>query len=565
MIKFIFVNLYDFTNLEERKTPLGILSLYSILEEESNFNPEICDFNKLYFNNILNEYRDFKDNIEKMSKYIISKKPNIISIYTMCNNFYIAIALSEKIKSIDKNISIILAGPHASLVAKETLFKFKFIDYIAIGEGEKTILPICNGIISGDLSNVSGICYRSKGEIISNLNNTSFIDINKVSVLRTIDTINEIKESACIEIEVGRGCPFKCTFCSTQYFWGNCYRVKDINILINELKHYIFKYKVKKFSFQHDLFTFNKKYISKFCDTLIKEDLQISWCCSSRIDVLNKDILRKMSLSGCKTIYFGIESGSQKIQKDINKNLKVESISELIDSLIEYNINAIFSFIYGFPNEESCDLNNTLNLIYYLKKSQKNHEVQFLIQLWPIVFLPGTKLGEEYKNELIYSDRNLYNFNYSTYLDDKYVKELIKGNKEIFLNYYNLEKNLTEEYQYLNSFFMCFFNIAYCKLHKTLDLLILSFDNNIVLLYDEFFKYCKYEIIELSILVNQKIPISVENEFILFIEIMEKFFLKSFIKYKRKDVYKLFKSELSFIYKYKLFKFNIKNTLKLIR
>lgn len=487
MKKIMFVNLYDFTSLKRVQIPLGILSLYFIVKKSDKYDVEICDFNDIYYEGILKD-ESLLVNIENMSNYIIQKNTDLISIYTMCNNYHIAVYLGKRIRELQPNIKIVFAGPHATMVGKETLMDFSFVDYVGLGEGEKTIIKLMDGIFNNDVDTVNGIAFRKGDQIICNWDRKDVVDLEDIAVIDFNKIGNEndkIQAMKSLDIEGGRGCPFRCAFCSTQQFWGNHFRVKSVDKIISEVEFYMKTLGINDFNFQHDLFTFNEKYIFDFCDELIRRNLKITWKCSARIDTVNKDILMKMSKSGCVGIFFGIETGSKTVQKAVNKNLKLEKVDEVLAGLIESDISAVFSFIYGYPMENESDLNDTLYIIYKIRKTATNRKSKskFLIELWPLAFLPGTKMGEDYFDELAFNEYRGMDFNNSDYTRCKEVDELVKNHKKIFLSYYNIKKNGTKEIQYLNVFIMYLFNFCYSFIYEAVDLLIEEFNNDILKLY----------------------------------------------------------------------------------
>ncbi|WP_242855957.1 B12-binding domain-containing radical SAM protein [Ruminiclostridium josui] len=221
MKKVMFINLYDFSSLKRIQTPLGLLSLYFILKKKTDYDVEICDFNDVYYDGILQD-DGFQKNIDCMVDYIIGKNPDLISVYTMCNNYHIALFLCEAIRKKNPNIITLLAGPHATMVAEETLSGFNSIDYIGLGEGEETIVPILNGIFNNNVEGIAGLAYRdSEGKIIVNWNRTDIADIENLEVIDFTKVgveADKIRALGSVDIEGGRGCPFRCAFCSTQKF-----------------------------------------------------------------------------------------------------------------------------------------------------------------------------------------------------------------------------------------------------------------------------------------------------------------------------------------------------------
>ena len=158
-----------------------------------------------------------------------------------------------------------------------------------------------------------------------------------------------VDPSSFITLEGGRGCPFSCTFCSTQKFWGNVFVVKPVEMLISEMQHYYSKYGANKFSISHDLFTANRQYILTFCQKVCELPFKVEWGCSSRLDVLDEELIAAMIRSGCTDIYIGIESGSQRMQKKISKNLNIDILCETLSLLLSGYVSCILSFIYGYP------------------------------------------------------------------------------------------------------------------------------------------------------------------------------------------------------------------------
>lgn len=274
----------------------------------------------------------------------------------------------------------------------------------------------------------------------------------------------------------GRGCPFSCTFCSTQKFWGNVFVVKPIDILISEIKQYHEKYSAYKFSITHDLFTANKKYLLEFCFALNNLSFDVKWGCSSRLDVLDDEMITAMICAGCTDIYIGVESASSKIQKLISKNLDIESLNYKVSLLLTGGISCILSFIYGFPYEDEQDMDMSLQKIYDLKRLEKKLAKAVLtIQFHRLTYLPGTEIIENY-----FEDLEFEGINTMSYFDEdidipQLIQKMLVCNKTGFLNCYNLKSNMNKFYNHLGDFVCLWFNLFYSYFSLTIDLIILRF------------------------------------------------------------------------------------------
>lgn len=342
--------------------------------------------------------------LDTLCQKILSYNPKIVSFYCRGNEYHILIDLTKKVKAVIPQITTVFGGPQAELVAEETLNIYPSVDYICCGEGENTIVSLLNMILHNRENEkmVPGLVYRStSGEIIRN-QLPPMLDDNYIRPYQYYDIIPKeiISKSKSVTIDVGRGCPFSCTFCSTKTFWKQRYRLRDITNTVEEIEYIVSQYGNKLFSFSHDLFTVNKNRVSNFCDKISSLCYKIKWTCSARIDSVDEELIDKMAASGLVGIYYGIETGSEKMQSIIKKRLNIQRCYDIVKYSIDCGINVTASFIYGFPKENYGDLNKSLELIHKLMSLGAD------VQLHRLSFEKGSQLYDEYVGELICT--NLY-------------------------------------------------------------------------------------------------------------------------------------------------------------
>lgn len=487
-----FVNMVDPYNITCSQTPLGLVSLYAIAEK-NHIEAEICDLDYMYFKNKIKRHRKFEANLKEITKEILKNRTKIVSIYSMCNTYYMAILTGKMIKQISPATILVLAGPHATLVAEETLKEISFVDYVGMGEGERTLVQNIEGMLSNKTDLLDGMAYREQSsKIIVKWDRKRRIDINQLGFIDVWKFNNPKDFDYVVSIEGGRGCPFHCSFCSTQRFWGNVFQVKSIDNIMEEIEYYHNNYNITDFSIQHDLFTFKREYVMKFCEALNKLNIpNINWACSSRIDVIDHELLEAMSESGCGNIFFGIETGSAKMQKMIHKNLKLDKVTDLVKKMVELKMGGTFSFIYDFPNESEDDLNHTLGLIHQIKKiNMSDSSIKMIINLASLSFLPGTEISNEYYDRLVYNRIGGMAY-YKEKGVETSIEELLKNHKSIFLHCYNIPENLSLEKKCLGFFYMTLFNDLYVVCNNEIEELFNQYENNYLLLYREI--YCKAE------------------------------------------------------------------------
>lgn len=487
MIKVQFVNIFDFSDLTFNSMPLGILSLATVLKNNKNISAEVVDFHRLYEEEkILYSKTNLDENIERCCKYLIEREPQVISFYTMANTHAFAIMMARKIKNKYPSIKILLGGPQASLTAKNTLNAFKCIDAIGVGDGEETIEKILLGIVNNDFSEAEGICYRLEDQIIYK----SHPLIENLDVLPLIDIslLNCVSIGDRISIDAGRGCPFGCSFCSAKMMWERSFRIKSANRLYQEILYYYHEYGITNYGLEHDIFVLDKKNVYAFCNLLLQSGLDIEWGCSARLDSVDEDMLKIMSKAGCRRIYFGIETGSTRMQKKISKNLNLSKLDTICDWLQEYGIIPRFSFIYGFPEESYEDVDATLNMIYHIYEKWRNvfSSCKGLFQLHKLIFYPGTEELQKVSNRLEYVENTHYDASRSIdHWNNEELKDIV-SNVDIFSNYFEFKSELRSKLKNLDYFFNIIFYNAIIYYDVTYKLLLEKSGNSNLNLYYKF-------------------------------------------------------------------------------
>lgn len=464
----ILTYLPDLLALPSDEVPYGLMSVHNTLVNEG-FNAQILTVNKLMYED--REHRSINNletNLNWIVDTIIKKEPDIVDFYTMCSNFYVCIEVAERIKKVNKKIKVILAGPHASLVAQNIIENYSFVDLVAMGEGERTVVDIMLFLL-GDLKNrnVKGAAYQNvAGDIVVNWEKHDRIAMEDIPFFDQGKYINFKEKEKSITIEGGRGCPFSCYFCSTQFFWGNIFKVKPLNMILNEIEFYYYKYGIEDFSICHDLFTANKKYILDFCNMLILKRLNIKWSCSSRIDTIDEEMITFMAAAGCSNIYFGVETGSVRMQKIINKNLNLNGDYGVVQFLIQNHISCTFSFMYGFPEETEDDINETCATILKIKELEHLYSEcskSVVIQMHKITFLPATSVTNMYLDKLEFDKVNTMNYVDDTTYVPKGIIEKMRKNKEAYINCYDIKRDDIDNrfFSYWGDFLLILINISY--------------------------------------------------------------------------------------------------------
>ena len=391
-----------------------------------------------------NNYHGFKNSLVHR---ILAVNPRIVSFYCRCEEFHVCIDLSKAIKNERADIILAFGGPQAELVAESTMSLFPYIDYICCSEGENTIIPFLKMVINKDTSSreVPGLVFRDViGNIVKN-QLPNFLPDNYTRTYKYYDLIpeNVIANCECMPIDVGRGCPFSCTYCSTKTFWKRKFRLRNIEDIINEIEYVYKTFGVRSFDFMHDLFTVNKMRVLQFCDELHSRGIDVSWGCDSRIDTIDQEMIDRMTECGLTSIFFGIETGSERMQNVIDKHLKLDCCYETVEYCIKKGIQVTTSFIYGFPEENEDDLSKTLQMAVEFQ----NLGCNVLTNLCHI--MNGTELFIRFHHSLEINRNTAYNKCIAGFAE---LYETIANNKHMFANFCDFPSPLRDEMKYIDAF-----------------------------------------------------------------------------------------------------------------
>lgn len=408
---------------------------------------------------------DFSEFVEASVRNILAKQPAIVSFYCRGDCYLANIRVAQRIKEISPDVYIVFGGPQADISAKETISSIPWVDYCCSGEGETTVFPLFNGLLNNtDVSDVKGLTYRNaSGEVVTNPRPELIADLDSLPFLdysfipeEEVQLVK--KNNQKITVDVGRGCPYNCAYCSTSSFWQRRFRLKSPELIVENMKQIHKEFGATKFLFDHDLFTANKNKVREFCKTLKAENLGFVWACSSRADTIDKDLIDEMVSAGMKSMYLGIETGSPRMQELTHKKLNLDKAYEIIKYLREKKVLVTTSFIYGFPEERVEDVEETLQYIAKISKLRIS-----TIQLHLCVMFPGTEYYNTYKDQLVLSD------SYSNIVGDFGVREnmdFIKAHSGLFPFYYEYRSELRDMLSGLEKTYM-----ALISMHRKLSVL----------------------------------------------------------------------------------------------
>jgi len=258
-----------------------------------------------------------------------------------------ALDLSKKIKEMPGNHIIMFGGIHPTVLSTDVI-KEPFIDYVVCGEGELSTESIINGEIK------SNSIVRS--EFIANLDELPFPDRKEIKNERNILQSFNDNGKRITSIVSSRGCPFNCTFCCSHNLWGNIPRLRSAKNVYNEFKEITEEFNLDLIKFSDDTFTINNKRVIEFCNLKLKNEDDTPYGANAHINTMNENMISKLAESNCQEIWYGVESGSQRILKLMNKHTTIDKIKKVFKLTHKYGIKTRAYFLLGTPTETIEDI-----------------------------------------------------------------------------------------------------------------------------------------------------------------------------------------------------------------
>jgi hypothetical protein len=398
----------------------------------------------------------------EMAAAIRERQPDVVGFTSLGCNFICTLKVAAYLKEADPGLPILVGGPHVSILHREVAERFPQFDVIARGEAEALLPGLLDGLITGHFDDVPGITFRRGNQIVETAQAPVMMDLDQLP-WPAFDhyPIEEVGLRA-IRVEAGRGCPFDCTFCSTASFFGRRYRLKSPERLVAELDHLHTRYGISQFALMHDLFTVSKAKVREFCDVV--KGRGYGWRCSARMDCVDAALLTQMRDAGCQAIYYGVETGSARMQRIVSKHLDLGLYEPILDTTISLGVRPTASFITGYPEEEQEDQAQTLDAI---GASIRRYPESLTIQLHLLTPEPGTALIAEFGDRLAY-DGHISDFNFPTLEPDD--ADVISAHPQVFMNHHYYPGALSrDQHVFVTSAYLCLSRLGFVVLRVLLD------------------------------------------------------------------------------------------------
>ena len=334
--------------------PMGLAYLAAVLEK-NGYEVTVIDCPAL------------EVNLKQLKTKLTSIDPDIVGITSMTPTIQSALLSASAAKEACPDAIVVLGGPHATFMDEQVLNEEAAVDVMVRGEGEETLLELAKNVSNPKrLNRIQGITFRNNGQTV------------RTPTRPFIKNLDELPRPAykyfplekyrlfgrrMLPIMTSRGCPSQCSFCTTARMFGKAFRARSPKSIVDELEWLRDVHGADAFSFYDDTFTLDKKRALKICEEIRNREIGLPWDCQTRVSRVSKEILLKMREANCQQVFFGVESGCQKILDAVNKGTTVEQNEKAIRLAKNAGLFVSISVIIGYPGETKEMLQETIDLI----------------------------------------------------------------------------------------------------------------------------------------------------------------------------------------------------------
>lgn len=419
--------------------PVGVLTLAAVIEQRGR-QVDVVDTNRLYYEYLRSDSDSSVDFCSYAVEHLIAAEFDVVGFGTICSSYPLTLRMATRLAAARPGTRIVLGGPQASVVDEPTLRAFPAVDCVLRFEAEESLPMLLDALDSGaDLGAVPGLSFRRAGEVVRTPNAPVLADLDALPV-PAYHLYPYLRHARYIPLELGRGCPYGCAFCSTNDFFRRKFRLKTPRLVVEQMRQLKAEYDVAVFDLIHDMFTVDRRKVIDFCEAIQASGEEFYWNCSARTDRVDDELLGVMADAGCRGIFFGIETGSPSLQKSIKKRLDLGDAMGKIRAADGHGMTVAASLITGFPDETEADLADTVDFFVNCLRFENVQP-----QLHVLAPLADTPIHREYRDRLVFDDV-ISDMSHQGWSQDPEDRALIADHPVIFSNFYGVPTPLDRDF-----------------------------------------------------------------------------------------------------------------------
>ena len=317
-----------------------------------------------------------------------------------------AVAVARAVKGAHPDLPVVVGGWHASILPAQTL-RAPYVDVVVKGQGEITFLEIVERYARGerDLTGIAGAVTKRGDDVLFGPDR-GYTDINALP-RRPFELVDfeayarQCQGTRWLLYCTSHGCPWDCSYCSNASVYGRSWKPLEAGAAVGEMRELARRYRLEMIDIIDDNYLVRRDRALEIAEGLLRADARLAYYVQTRtdqVDRLTDDELATLARSGLRRIFFGLESGSVRVMRSVNKRLDLETVHRTAARCGRAGIRPSFNLIFGLPAEEEEDLRDTLALVD--RVGRVNPEADFFTNIfspypgspiWPLAVERGVR------------------------------------------------------------------------------------------------------------------------------------------------------------------------------
>lgn len=335
---------------------------------------------------VLGLFQEYSGMIDAAVNTILDSGAQVVGFTIYYSTWHFSLEMARRLKAKNPAIGVVLGGPEGvrfniGIPINDHRFELEAVDAIVPGEGEIPLLNLLGGWKNGAFTPCPGAFVRRNGGFVWSGEAPAITDLNSLP-FPDFAEFNAQDYLNCDQLVTyfSRGCFKKCVFCDVEVYWKG-WRNRSGSRVMGEVKHLLSVYPgVRNFIFCDSIMNANMKELGVFCDLIMEEKKggfpEISWKGYAVIrGDMTSGFCRKLKSAGCSELWFGIESGSQRVLNSMKKGYHVATMDAVLRAAHEAGIRTMALLMVGFPTETLEDFEETLNFL--------RRNASCITQIWP--------------------------------------------------------------------------------------------------------------------------------------------------------------------------------------
>jgi len=293
--------------------------------------------------------------------------PDIVGLQAFCTTQARVTELARRTKELSPQIKTVIGGVQLTLF-KEQFMNDPVYDFGVYGEGDEVFRALLRQLVGEQkLAEVPGLIWRRDGTVITNPPQRLIKDLDSLPMpalhlfpLDKYHSSSQLRGRKTLHIMTSRGCPYRCVYCSSNLIFGKTHRFFSAERVIREIHHMIDHYGADGIQFYDEVFTMNRKRVMALCQALIDDGCPVPWTCFTRVNLVDREMLEKMAEAGCYQIFYGLESGVQRLLDLVQKDITLEQTRVAIAETRRAGIESVASFMLTIPTETAEESEQTI-------------------------------------------------------------------------------------------------------------------------------------------------------------------------------------------------------------